>query len=499
MDIISNLSLGISQALIPTNIWFCFIGVLLGTLVGVLPGLGPTATMAILLPMTLTLPPDAALIMMAGIYYGAQYGGSTTAILINLPGEASSTVTAIDGYKMALKGRGGPALVIAAGGSFFAGCVATLVIAVLAEPLAQVALEFSATDYTSLIVLGLIASVSLARGSLLKALAMVALGLTLGLVGTDVYTGSARFTFGLPGLADGLDIVALAVGLFGVSEVLRNLEAEHTDSVEPRKIEGLMPNREEMRQSVGPVLRGTGLGSILGVLPGAGALLASFASYAVEKKVSKHPDQFGDGAVAGVAGPESANNAAAQTSFIPMLSLGIPSNAIMALMAGAMLIQGIVPGPQVMFQNPSLFWGLIASMWVGNLMLVILNIPLVGIWIRLASVPYSILFPAIMIFCSIGVYSISSNELHVISIALFGLAGYILIKMDFEPAPLILGFVLGPLLEENFRRTMLLSDGDLLVFIKSPISLGLVILSAIVLVIVALPAVRKKREVVFED
>lgn len=502
MDLIANLSLGLATAFTPDNLLYCFIGVLLGTLVGVLPGIGPTATTAMLLPITFTLEPTAALIMLAGIYYGAQYGGSTTAILINLPGESSSAVTAIDGYQMARQGRAGPALAAAAMGSFFAGTVATILIAIFAPPLTDVALQFGPPEYFSLVVLGLVSSVALAHGSVLKALAMIVLGLLLGLVGTDIYTGTPRFTLDQLELADGINFVSVAAGVFGLAEIIRNLESEEDRTVLAKKITGLMPSREDIKAIIGPVLRGTGLGSLLGILPGGGAILSSFAAYTVEKKISKTPERFGKGAIEGVASPESANNAGAQTSFIPMLTLGIPANPVMALMIGAMIIQGIVPGPNVAREQPELFWGLIASMWVGNLMLVVLNLPLIGLWVRLLSVPYRALFPAILAFASIGVYSINSNPYDLYAIAVFGAVGYLLVKLGCEPAPLLLGFVLGPLLEEHLRRAMIISRGDPTIFInfsERPISATLLSLSIAALVIVLLPTVRRKREEVFVE
>ncbi|MGI6246871.1 MAG: tripartite tricarboxylate transporter permease [Pseudochelatococcus sp.] len=500
MDLLSNLAMGFSVASSLSNLLFCLIGVILGTLIGVLPGIGATATIAMLLPITFQLEPVSSLIMLAGIYYGAQYGGSTTAILINMPGESSSAVTAIDGYQMARKGRAGAALAIAALGSFFAGTVSTFLVALFAPPLTTIALKFGAAEYFSLMVLGLVMSVVLAHGSILKALAMVILGLLLGIVGTDIYTGTPRFTLGITEYADGLNFVALAVGVFGIAEILRNLEDEHGErQVMTANIRNLWPTRDDFRAMAGPVLRGTGLGSVLGILPGGGAILASFASYTVEKKISKTPQEFGKGAIAGVAGPESANNAGAQTSFIPLLTLGIPANPVMALMIGAMIIQGIVPGPNVVSEQPALFWGIIASMWIGNLMLVILNLPMIGLWVRLLSVPYYILFPIIMAMCSIGVYSVSSNTFDLYAVAFFGLLGYVMSKLRFEPAPLLLGFVLGPLLEENLRRAMILSRGDPMTFITRPISLTLLVIAFAVLVLVFLPSVRKNRDEVFAE
>jgi TctA family transporter len=499
VEILHNLLLGFSVAVSPINLLYALIGVLLGTLIGVLPGIGPVATIAMLLPITFNLNPLAALIMLAGIYYGAQYGGSTTAILVNIPGESSSVVTCLDGYQMARQGRAGPALAIAALGSFFAGCVSTLLIAIAAPPLAELALKFGPAEYFSLMVLGLVAATVLARGSLIKAIAMVLFGLLLGLIGTDVNSGVLRFTFGIPELSDGVGFVVVAMGMFGTAEIIANLEQGESREVFTATVKNLLPTKEDLRRSWPAVLRGTALGSLLGILPGGGALLASFGAYTLEKKMSAHPEQFGKGAIEGVAAPESANNAGAQTSFIPMLTLGIPSNAVMALMIGALMIQGIAPGPQVMNEKPELFWGLIASMWVGNLMLVILNLPLIGMWIKLLSVPYRYLYPSILVFMAIGVFSLSNSPFDVLIMAIFGVLGYICVKLECEPAPMILGFILGPLMEENLRRAMLLSRGDPFVFFQKPISLGFMIASAILLAIVALPAIRKQREAAFVE
>ncbi|WGD31759.1 tripartite tricarboxylate transporter permease [Ancylobacter sp. WKF20] len=499
MEIYDNLALGFSVAFTFQNILYCFLGVLLGTLIGVLPGLGPVPTIAMLLPITFGLPPVAALIMLAGIYYGAQYGGSTTAILINLPGESSSVVTAIDGYQMARQGRAGAALATAALGSFFAGSVATFLLAVFAPPLADLALKFGPPEYFALMVLGLVASVALASGSVIKALAMVVLGILLGLSGQDVYTGTPRFTFDMIELADGIEFVALAMGVFGIGEIVRNLEDEHTRTVMVQKVKGLLLSKEDFKRIIGPVIRGTFLGSFLGILPGGGAILSSFAAYSIEKKISRHPERFGKGAIEGVAGPESANNAGAQTSFIPMLTLGIPSNPVMALMIGALIIQGIVPGPNVVNEQPSLFWGIVASMWIGNFLLVVLNLPLIGIWVRLLTVPYHILFPLIVGFCCIGVYSVNNNNFDVYTMAIFGLIGYVLVKLHCEPAPLLLGFIIGPMLEEYLRRAMLISRGDPLVFISRPISATMLALAALALLVVLLPSVRKKRDEAFKE
>jgi putative tricarboxylic transport membrane protein len=500
MELLSNLALGFSVALHWNNILYCLVGCLLGTLIGVLPGIGPIATISMLLPATFVLPPVSALIMLAGIYYGAQYGGSTTAILVNLPGEVSSVVTCLDGYQMARQGKAGKALGIAALGSFFAGSVATMLIAGFAPPLAELALKFGPADYFSLMVLGLIAAVVLAHGSVIKAIGMIVLGLLIGLIGTDVNSGVARYSFGLPELIDGLGIGTIAMGMFGFSEIMRNLETgEGEREVFTKSISGLLPNWSDIKQAAMPTVRGTILGSALGILPGGGPVLGSFSAYTLEKKLAKDPSRFGKGAIEGVAAPESANNAAAQTSFIPLLTLGIPSNPTMALMIGAMIIHGIQPGPQIMTAKPDLFWGMIASMWVGNFMLVVLNLPLIGMWVKLLTVKYDYLFPAILIFCCIGVYSISNAPMDVLLAALFGFIGYTFIKLEMEPAPLLLGFVLGPMMEENLRRALLLSRGEATVFFTRPISLTLLILSAVLLLIVVSPAIAKKREEAFQE
>jgi TctA family transporter len=499
MELFANLGLGFSVALAGTNILYCFIGVLLGTLIGVLPGIGPVATIAMLLPTTFVLPPVSALIMLAGIYYGAQYGGSTTAILVNLPGEVSSVVTCLDGHQMARQGKAGKALGVAALGSFFAGSVSTLLIAAFAPPLAEVALKFGPADYFSLMVLGLIAAVVLAHGSLIKAIAMIILGLLVGLVGTDVNSGVARFNFGLPELIDGIGIGPIAMGIFGFGEIIRNLEHTEKREVFTKTVTGLLPNWKDIKECTPAVLRGTALGSFLGILPGGGAVLGAFSAYTLEKKLAKDPSRFGKGAIEGVAAPESANNAASQTSFIPLLTLGIPSNPVMALMIGAMIIHGIQPGPQIMTAKPDLFWGMVASMWVGNLMLVILNLPLIGVWVKLLSVPYRLLYPAILIFCCIGVYSISNAWMDVLIAAACGFLGYLFYKLECEPAPLLLGFVLGPMMEENLRRALLLSRGDPMVLFTRPISATLLVLSFLLVLIVMAPAVRKKREEAFVE
>jgi putative tricarboxylic transport membrane protein len=502
MDLINNLALGFGVAFTFQNLIYAFIGCLLGTLIGVLPGIGPLATIAMLLPATYGLPPVAALIMLAGIYYGAQYGGSTTAILVNLPGESSSVVTVIDGYQMARKGRAGPALAAAGLGSFFAGCVGTLILAGFAAPLTELALEFGPAEYFSLMIVGLIGAVVLASGSLVKALAMIVLGLLLGLVGTDVNSGVARYSFDIPELTDGISFLAIAMGVFGYGEIIQNLS--HPDEkreVFTGKVQGIMPTAEDFKNMFPAVLRGTALGSALGILPGGGALLSAFTAYTIEKKTKLKPGEvpFGQGNIRGVAAPESANNAGSQTSFIPLLTLGIPPNAVMALMVGAMTIHNIQPGPQVMTSNPELFWGLIASMWIGNAMLVILNLPLIGIWIKLLTVPYKWLFPAIVLSCAIGVYSTNNNSFDIWMVALFGLIGYGFIKLGCEPAPLLLGLILGPMMEEYLRRALLISRGDWSVFVTRPLSASMLVVAAILLIVVLMPSVKKKREEAFVE
>ena len=502
MDLITNLSIGFGVAFTAQNLVYAFVGCLLGTLIGVLPGIGPVATIAMLLPATYALPPVSALIMLAGIYYGAQYGGSTTAILVNLPGESSSVVTVIDGYQMARKGRAGPALAAAGLGSFFAGCVGTLILAAFAPPLTELAFKFGPAEYFSLMILGLIGAVVLASGSLLKAITMILLGLALGLVGTDVNSGVARYSFDIPELTDGIGFIAIAMGVFGYGEIIANLAVpEHEREVFTAKVKGLWPTKQDFKDMTPAVLRGTALGSALGILPGGGALLAAFAAYTIEKKIKLKQGEtdFGKGNIRGVAGPESANNAGAQTSFIPLLTLGIPPNAVMALMVGAMTIHNIQPGPQVMTSNPALFWGLIASMWIGNLMLIVLNLPMIGIWIKLLTIPYKWLFPSIVLFCAVGVYSENNNTFDVWMVAIFGIVGYLFLKLKCEPAPLLLGFILGPMMEENLRRALLLSRGDWSVFVSRPLSAGLLVAAALLLIVVLLPSVKAKREEAFVE
>jgi len=500
MEVFDHLATGFMAAASLQNLMFCLIGVVLGTLIGVLPGIGPIPALAILLPITFGLDPLSSLIMLAGIYYGAQYGGSTTSILVNMPGEASSVVTCIEGHQMAKKGRAGSALAIAALGSFFAGCVGTIFIAAFGPPLSAIAQQFNSPDYFALMVLGLVMAVVLAHGSVLKAVAMVLIGLLLGLVGTDINTGLTRYTFGISGLWEGIDFLPLVLGLFGIVEVLRNLENPPSErSPISTRMRDLWPTKQEFREAWPAALRGTGLGSILGILPGGGAVLASFASYTLEKKISRNPEKFGKGAVEGVAGPESANNAAAQTSFIPLLTLGIPSNPIMAIMMGAMIIQGIQPGAAVMTARPDLFWGMVASMWIGNLMLVVINLPMLGIWVKLLSVPYRFLYPAILLFCTIGVYSTSTEPFMMVLMIIFTVFGYILLKFGCEPAPLVLGFILGPLMEENLRRSMVISRGDPMIFVDRPISAVLLLATLGMIALIIFPQFRKTREVAFQE
>jgi TctA family transporter len=499
MELLDHLLLGFQTAGTLSNLLYCFIGVFLGTAIGVLPGLGPTATIAMLLPVTFVLPPVTALIMLAGIYYGSQYGGSTTSILVNLPGEAASVVTTLDGYQMAKQGRAGAALAASAIGSFFAGTVATFLIAAFGPPLAAVALQFGPAEFFSLMVLGLVASVVLAQGSLLHAIGIVVLGLLLGLIGADVNSGTQRFTFGMYELADGIGFVTVAMGMFGLGEIIRNLENEAGRSVMLTKITGLWPTREDLKRMVAPILRGTAIGSALGILPGSGSILGSFAAYSIEKKISKNRAEFGKGAIEGVAAPEAANNAGAQTSFIPLLTLGIPSNPVSALMVGAMIVHGIQPGPSVINEQPALFWGMIVSMWIGNLFLVILNYPLIGMWVRMIMIPYHLLYPGILVFCAIGVFSLRNATFDVYLMALFGIVGYVFSKLGAEPAPMLLAFILGPLMEEYLRRAMLLSRGNPWVFVQRPISAILLALAALAMLSVLLPSFSKTRKEAFKE
>ena len=499
MELLANLALGFQVALSLDNLTYAAIGVVLGTTIGVLPGLGPVPTIAMLLPLTYTLQPEGAIIMLAGIFYGSQYGGSTTSILVNIPGESSSVVTCLDGYQMARKGRAGPALAVAALGSFFAGTVTTLLLASFAPLLARLAFQFGPAEYFSLMLLGLIGAVALARGSILRAIGMILVGILLSLVGTDITSGGQRFTAGLPGLFDGIEFAALVMGLFGMAEIIGNAGRTNDRELVTKKITGLWPTREDFRRSTPAILRGTALGSVLGLLPGGGATLSSFAAYAIEKKVSKRGQDFGTGVIEGVAAPESANNAASQTSFIPMLTLGLPSNAVMALMLGALMLHNIQPGPQVIASNPTLFWGLVASMWIGNGMLLVLNLPMIFVWVKLLTVPYRYLYPSIVVISCIGVYSVSNDIFTVLLMAGFALIGYLLYRLDCEVAPMLLGFVLGQALEAYFRRALLVSDGNFSVFFVRPLSLTLLLIAAGVLVMFSVPAFTKKREEVFQE
>jgi putative tricarboxylic transport membrane protein len=493
MALFDNLIFGFGVALSLQNLLYCLVGVTVGTLIGVLPGIGPLGTIAILMPLTYGVSPVGALIMLAGIYYGAQYGGSTTAILVNLPGETSAVVTCIDGYQMARQGRAGPALAIAAIGSFFAGTVGTLLIALFGPPLAEVALKFGSPEYFSLMLMGLVAAAVLAQGDMVKSLAMVVVGLLLGLVGSDVNTGVQRFSFGIIELSDGIGFIVVAVGVFAIGEIIANLGDKEERRIFSARVTNLFPSREDWKRSIGPILRGTGIGSFFGVLPGTGPSIASFASYMLEKKLAADPSRFGQGAIEGVAAPEAANNADAQCKFIPMLTLGLPASGVMALMLGALTIQGIQPGPEVMTQRPDLFWGLIASMWIGNLMLVMLNLPMIGLWVKLLQVPYRLLFPAIMAFSAIGVYSVNNSSFEIYLTALFSVFGFVCSKLGFPLAPMLLGYVLGPMMEENLRRSMLMSGGDASVFVTRPLSLAFILATVLILVVMVVPAVRERK------
>lgn len=497
MDILSNLALGASVALSIDALMYAFIGCLLGTLIGVLPGIGPVSTIAMLIPLTFQLQPTHGLIMIAGIYFGAQYGGSTTAILLNVPGETSSIVTCLDGHPMAKKGRAGAALVVAALGSFFAGLVGIGLTAALALPLAYVGASFGSPEYFALMVLGLVGAVVLAQGSPIKAVAMVAVGVMMGLVGIDIDTAVWRFTFGLTDLADGLDFVPVAVGLFGIADVIWQLCKSQGQLGSVAKIGGWLPTREETRRAIPASIRGTIVGSFMGILPGGGAGLASFASYIVEKKIAKDPSRFGQGAIEGVAGPESANNAAAQTNFIPMLTLGIPANALMAMMMGALTIHGIQPGPHLLTLNAKVFWGLVVSMFIGNVMLLIINLPLIKIWISFLRIPYSSIYVGILVFSVIGVYTVNNNVLDVLLTIFFGVVGVLLLRFRFEPAPLLLGFVLGKLMETNFRKAMIQSGGDFMIFVERPISLAFLVVALGLVLMLLSPTFSGKRKVMF--
>jgi TctA family transporter len=499
-DFLNNVATGFGAALSIKNLGYALLGCTLGTLIGVLPGIGPIPTIAILLPITFGLDPLGSLIMLAGIYYGAQYGGSTTSILVNMPGEAASIVTTLDGHQLARRGRAGAALAVAALGSFFAGCVGTIFIMAFGPPLSAFAQQFNSPDYFSLMVLGLVTAVILAHGSVIKAIAMVLIGLLLGLVGTDTNSGVTRYTLGISSLWDGIDFLPVVIGMFGVVEIIRNLEHPgHIRSAIGMKFREIWPSRSEFRAAWPAALRGTGLGSLLGILPGGGPVLAAFASYTVEKKIAADPSRFGQGAIEGVAAPEAANNAASQTSFIPLLTLGLPSNAVMALMMGAMIIQGIEPGAAVMTKRPDLFWGMVASMWIGNLMLLVINLPMIGVWVKLLAVPYRLLYPAILLFCVVGVYSTNANFAQIALTAVFAVFGYALLKLGCEPAPMVLGFILGPLMEENLRRSLVISRGDPAIFVQQPISAVLLVLTVAAVALIVLPQIRRRRAEAFQE
>ncbi|WP_439811109.1 tripartite tricarboxylate transporter permease [Bordetella bronchiseptica] len=483
MELFDNIMLGLSTALAWNNLLWCIIGVSLGTLIGVIPGVGTLATMSLLFPITYVLEPTAALIMLAGIWYGSTYGGSTASILLNLPGTPANAVTCLDGFPMAKQGRGGVALLMTTVASFFGASVGIVMMMLFSPLVAEVAFKFGPAEYFSIMALGLVAASVVSSGSAIKGITMVVGGVMLGLVGTDVNSGVARFDFGFPELQDGVQIVALAMGLFGVTEIIASIN--HVKAAD-RKIDvsmkAMLPTRDEIKRSWGPMARGSGLGSFFGVLPGVGPTVAAFMAYAVEKRTSKTPERFGRGAIEGIMGPESANNASDQASFIPTMTLGIPGSVTMALIIGALMIHGIQPGPQMLTEQPEMFWGLVMSFWIGNIVLVILNVPMIGLWVRVLTIPYHVLYPAIVMFICIGTYAVNNNVFDVYAVLVFGIAGYILRVLGFEPAPLLLGYVLGPMLEENFRRAMLLSRGSLQTFIERPISMWVLLLTAVLLV-----------------
>ena len=482
--LLQNVILGLETAVDPSNLVFCFFGVFLGMAIGVLPGIGPLATISMLFPITFYLPPTTALIMLAGIYYGSAYGGSTTAILLNVPGSPSAAVACLDGYPMARQGRAGIALLLTTVGSFIGGSIGIILMMLFSPIIAEIALDFGPAEYFSLMVLGLVAASTISSGSAIKGLAMVVLGILFGLVGSDIYTGASRYTFGFQELYDGISLVALSMGLFGIVEVIASINSVQGGTVTREGVDfrSMIPTRDDWRRSWLPILRGTGIGSFIGTLPGAGALISSFIAYSVEKRISRTPEQFGKGALEGIVSSESANNAADQTAFIPTMTLGIPGSATMALMIGVLIIHGITPGPSFITERPDMFWGLVMSFWIGNALLVFLNIPLIGLWIKLLTVPYRILYPAILMFICIGVYSVQNLSFDVWLVVLLGAFGYVLRVLDFSPAPLILGFVLGPMMEENFRRAMLMSRGDFSIFLDRPISAGLMVVTVLLLV-----------------
>jgi putative tricarboxylic transport membrane protein len=491
---LENFSLGFNIAFSAINLLYCFIGVFIGTLIGVLPGIGPAGTISLLLPITFGISPVSSIIMLAGVYYGAMYGGSTTSILVNIPGEAASVVTCLDGYKMARQGRAGPALGIAAFGSFIAGTIGIIIVMFLAEPLSGFALKFGPPEYFSLMILALTILTYLAQGSMIKAVIMAALGVSLSQIGMDIVTGHTRFTFGITELEDGVGLIPVVMGLFGIAEVLTNLEKSMDIEIFKTKIKGLLPNLKDWLDSIGAIIRGTFLGFFLGVLPGGGAVVASFVSYAVEKRVSKHPEKFGTGVIEGVAGPESANNSATSGAFIPLFTLGIPSNAVMALLLGALMLHGLMPGPLLIKQHPDIFWGTIMSRYIGNVLLLILNLPLIGLWVKLLKVPYRILFPLILFCCVIGSYSINNSTFDVVVMLIFGIIGYLFRKFGYEPAPLIMAFILGPILENSLRQSLLMFMGNFAVFFIRPISATSLIIA--LLLVLSSIFLRKPRQVI---
>jgi putative tricarboxylic transport membrane protein len=493
MDTFSQLLLGFSVALQPINLFYCFMGCLIGTLVGVLPGLGPTAAMSLLLPATLHITPVAAIIMLAGIYYGAMYGGSTTSILVNIPGEAASAVTCLDGYQMARQGKAGRALGISAFGSFIAGTIGIAGLTLVAVPLADLALRFGPPEYFALMCLGMVVLTFLSSTSMIQALMMACFGILIGTVGTDTVSGTARFSFGIIELLDGVGLVPVVMGLFGISEMLLNIETKIDREIFKTRVKGLFPTVRDWIQSAGAIIRGTVIGFFLGILPGGGAVLSSFVAYAVEKKVSKTPEKFGTGLIEGVAAPESANNSAAQGAFIPLLTLGIPSNVVMAMLLGALIIHGVTPGPLLLTNHPEVFWGVVGSMYIGNVMLLILNLPLIGIWVQLLKVPYAILMPLIIVFCIIGSYTIANSIMDVFFMLIFGVVGYLMKKLKYEAAPLILAFVLGPMLEYSLKQSLMVSKGSFKIFFSRPISATCLIIALILVVLPIIPRLRKKR------
>jgi putative tricarboxylic transport membrane protein len=493
MDIFHHLLIGFSVALQPMNLFYCFMGCLIGTLVGVLPGLGPTAAMSLLLPATFHVSPVSAIIMLAGIYYGAMYGGSTTSILVNIPGEAASVVTCFDGYQMARQGKAGRALGISAFGSFIAGTIGIAGLTLLAPPLANMALRFGPPEYFSLMCLGMVVLTFLASTSMIRALMMACFGIIVGTIGTDTVSGTTRFTFGITELMDGVGLVPVVMGLFGISEMLLNIEQKIDREIFKTRVKGLLPTFQDWMQAKWAILRGTFIGFFLGILPGGGAVLSSFVAYAIEKKVSKHPEKFGTGVIEGVAAPEAANNSAAQAAFIPLLTLGIPSNVVMAMLLGALIIHGVTPGPLLLNQHPDLFWGVVGSMYIGNIMLLILNLPLIGLWVQVLKVPYPFLMPLVILFCLIGAYTISNSIMDVFFMLIFGMIGYVFKKLRYEPAPLILAFVLGPMLEYHLKQSLMLSRGKFQIFFIRPISSVCLIIALILLCLPLLPRFRKKR------